>query len=73
MPSGVLQRPQRLAIGQDNRPIEALIPRHDPTLQLEPRDSKLGRNFRSPLPLRFYVSEANAAVACSVLQPRRTH
>jgi len=29
MPSGVLQRSQRLAIGQDNRPIEALIPRHD--------------------------------------------
>jgi hypothetical protein len=29
MPSGVLQRSQRLAIGQDNRPIEALIPGHD--------------------------------------------
>jgi len=37
MPSGVLQRSQRLAIGQDNRPIEALIPGHDATTpQLEP-------------------------------------
>src|SRR5260221_5920298 len=33
MPSGVLQRSQRLAIGQDNRPIEALIPRHYATPQ----------------------------------------
>jgi hypothetical protein len=28
MQSGVFQRSQRLAIGQDNRPIETLIPRH---------------------------------------------
>jgi hypothetical protein len=31
MPSGVVERSQCLAIGQDNRPIEALVPGHDAT------------------------------------------
>jgi hypothetical protein len=48
MPSGVLQRSQRLAIGQDNRPIEAL----KDTTQLRNRtlDSRKrgGDSFRRP-------------------------
>jgi hypothetical protein len=49
MPSGVLQRSQRLAIGQDNRPIEALIPRHYATPQqnLEIQVGEAGRSRRA--------------------------
>jgi hypothetical protein len=46
---------------------------HDGTPTPRNQDSRWGENFRSRLALRFYVSEANAAVARSVLQPRRTH
>ena len=45
MPSGVLQRSQRLATGQDNRPIEALIPRHDATPQQNLGYKKKRRGF----------------------------
>ncbi len=51
MPSGVLQRSQRLTIGQDNWLIEALIPRHDATSATEPWDSRKrgGDSFRDSL------------------------
>jgi hypothetical protein len=39
----------------------------------ENRDSRLGRNFRSPLALRFYVSEAIATSRAFCPQPYRTH
>lgn len=37
------------------------------------RGSRLERNFRSRLALRFYVSEAIAIVARCAHKPRRTH
>ena len=39
---------------------------HDGTPTPRNQDSRWGENFRSPLALRFYVSDANAAVARSV-------
>jgi hypothetical protein len=39
MPSGVVERSQFLAIGQDNRPIEALVPGHDATPENAPPTS----------------------------------
>jgi hypothetical protein len=39
MPSGGVERSRCLAIGQDNRPIEALVPRHDATSENAPPTS----------------------------------
>jgi hypothetical protein len=39
MPSGVVERSQCPAIGQDNRPIEALVPGHDATPEITPPTS----------------------------------
>jgi hypothetical protein len=39
---------------------------HDGTPTPRNRESRRGKNFRSPLALRFYVSETNTTVARSV-------
>src|SRR6266403_3655337 len=46
---------------------------HDGPPTLRNRDSRWGENFRSPLALRFYVSEAKRDSRAFCLQPRRTH
>jgi hypothetical protein len=45
---------------------------HNGTQLLQNRNSRLGTNFRSPLALRFYVSEAIATRRAFCPQPRRT-